>query len=56
MNTHQTYLTELIDHLLKAKNHEAMEKILNGILTPNELEEIPRRLQIINMLKKVLNM
>ena len=52
MNTQHTYLIELIDHLLKATDRRQMEKTLNGILTPNELQEIPRRLQIINMLKE----
>lgn len=50
MNT--KYLTELIEELLKIKNPAIMKNFLVGLLTPQELEEIPTRVQIIKMLKK----
>lgn len=45
-------LNELIDLLLTIKTKEDMENFLLGIFTPKELEEIPRRLNIVKMLKK----
>ncbi len=45
-------LRELIDQLLKHDSKEKMRNFLEGILTPQELEEIPMRLQIVKMLKK----
>lgn len=38
--------------MLKIKTEEGMEDFLLGILTPKELEEIPRRLEIVKMLKE----
>jgi TrpR family trp operon transcriptional repressor len=46
------YLDELIEELLKIKNKSVMENFLYGLLTPQELEEIPTRVQIVKMLKK----
>ena len=43
---------QLRDFLLQIKNKDEMENFLLGILTPQELDEIPMRLQIIKMLKK----
>jgi len=45
-------LSNLIDVLLGIKTKEEMKKFLLGILTPRELDEIPRRLEIVAMLKK----
>ena len=42
----------LIDTLLKFKTREQMYDFLFGILTPKELLEVPKRLAIVNMLKK----
>lgn len=45
-------LLNLIDTLLKFKSQEQMYDFLFGILTPKELIEVPKRLAIVNMLKK----
>ena len=45
-------MKDLIDMFLSIKNKQDMENFLLGILTPKELEEIPKRLQIVKMLKK----
>ena len=45
-------LSKLIDHLLQIKTEKEMLEFLKGILTPQELNEIPTRLQIIKMLKQ----
>lgn len=49
MNTHA--IKELIEALLKAKNHEDMLDLLKGLLTIGEINEIACRLQIIKLLK-----
>jgi len=46
------YQSELVTILLAVKNKKEMADFLYGILTPQELEEIPVRLQIIKLLKK----
>jgi TrpR family trp operon transcriptional repressor len=46
------YLTEFIDTLLQIENKKEMKEFLDGILTPQEMEDIPVRLQIIKMLKE----
>lgn len=46
------YYRELITVLLKIQTPKQMRKFLEGILTPQELSEIPTRLQIVKMLKK----
>lgn len=46
------YFNELIKELLKIKDKEIMENFLLGLLTSQELEEIPTRVQIVKMLKK----
>ncbi len=43
---------QLRDFLLLVKNKEQMENFLLGMLTPQELDEIPTRLEIVKMLKK----
>lgn len=45
-------LDELIETLLQIRIREGMLDFLRGILTPQELDEIPTRLQIVKMLKK----
>jgi TrpR family trp operon transcriptional repressor len=46
------YKEELINSLLKIKTEQEMEAFLRSILTPHELEEVPKRLAIFEMLKK----
>lgn len=43
---------ELIETFLKIKSGEEMLDFLKGILTPNELDQLSTRLQIVKMLKK----
>lgn len=45
------YLNELADIILKLKNRSEMTGFLESILTPEELEQLPVRLQILKMLK-----
>lgn len=45
-------LRELIDEFLKHNSTEKMKNFLVGILTPQEIDEISMRLQIVKMLKK----
>lgn len=45
------YREELLDSLLRVKSKDEMESFLHGILTPQELEELPKRLEIFKMLK-----
>ena len=45
------YTQELIDHLLKADNSQRMEQTLRSLLTPAELSEISKRLQIFKLLE-----
>lgn len=44
-------LQKLIEQLLSIKTTDSMRNFLEGILTPKELEELPRRLEIIKLLK-----
>jgi len=46
------HLDELISSLIAIHNPGEMEAFLRGLLTPGELEEIPKRLEIIKLLKK----
>lgn len=46
------YLNELVQTLAAFSDHKQLRKFLEAILTPKELDEIPKRLQIIKMLKK----
>ena len=52
MNTKSNqYKQELIKHLLTAKDAASMEQLLSDLLTPSELSEISKRLQIFNLLQ-----
>lgn len=51
MNTEERYLDELLEHLLNQTNKAEMQYALQGLLTPTELAEVPKRLQIFKMLK-----
>lgn len=46
------HINNLIETFLKIETKKEMFEFLCGILTPQELEEIPKRLQIVKMLKK----
>lgn len=46
-----SYREELLDSLLLIKTKEEMEAFLVSILTPQELAELPKRLEIFKMLK-----
>ncbi len=48
------YLEELAEVFLKFKRKKEVIEFLKGLLTPKELEEIPKRLQIVKLLKKGL--
>lgn len=50
MNKEQKYLQELAKALVLIDNEELSEEFLTNILTPTELEEISKRLQIVKML------
>lgn len=43
---------KLVDQLLRLKSPKEMANFLEAILTPQELEAIPKRLEIVKMLKK----
>ncbi|MEX2028447.1 MAG: YerC/YecD family TrpR-related protein [Candidatus Curtissbacteria bacterium] len=47
-----THLDFFIDTILAVKTKKEMHMFLLGIFTPQELEEIPTRLQIVKMLKQ----
>ncbi len=51
MNTIDPYTQELLDTLLDAKDPQALLELLQSLLTPAELSEIPKRLQILKRLK-----
>ncbi|MBI2332407.1 MAG: helix-turn-helix domain-containing protein [Chloroflexi bacterium] len=46
------YLDELVQAVLSIKTKSEMQDFFEGILTPQELVEIPNRLAIVKMLKK----
>lgn len=45
-------LTQFIDHIASIEDRAELESFLQAILTPKELEELPKRLQIVKMIKK----
>ncbi|MCP8689619.1 Trp family transcriptional regulator [Marinobacterium sedimentorum] len=49
MNT--LYLNELLDYLLAQQDRDALEKALQDLLTPTELTEVGKRLQILRLLE-----
>jgi TrpR family transcriptional regulator, trp operon repressor len=46
------FLNEFIDKLFEIQTREEMYEFLKGILTLQELEEIPQRLEIVRLLKE----
>ncbi|MBP7774700.1 helix-turn-helix domain-containing protein [Candidatus Woesebacteria bacterium] len=49
---HTKYLNELSDEFLKLKTTHEIASFLDALLTPKEIREIPKRLQIIKLLKR----
>lgn len=49
MNT--PYLDELLEHLLTMQDKPSLEKALSDLLTPTELTEVCKRLQILRLLE-----
>ena len=45
------FFDEFVDELLKIDSRKDMADFLRGILTPSEAAEIPKRLQIVKLLK-----
>ncbi|MFA6475096.1 MAG: Trp family transcriptional regulator [Patescibacteria group bacterium] len=52
MNDTQRYKKNLIHFLTKIDRPEFMAAVLNDLLTPGELAEIAKRLEIITLLKR----
>lgn len=50
MNENIGYIRHLVNHLLDQDSPEALEKALSDLLTASELDDVARRLQIIEML------
>ena len=50
MNTECNYTKQLVAHLLAAEDSASLEKTLHSLLTPSELSEISKRLQIFKLL------
>ncbi len=48
----EKYFNELIEELMKINDKKVMRNFLEGLFTPQELEEIPTRVQIVKMLRK----
>jgi len=46
------YLKQLAQKLIEIKSEKEMQDFLNALFTPKEMEEIPKRLEIVKMLKK----
>ncbi|GAB2600672.1 Trp family transcriptional regulator [Nitrincola alkalisediminis] len=51
MNTKDPYTEAFLDAILAADSHESLMILLESLLTPAELNEIPKRLQILKMLQ-----
>ncbi len=45
-------LKQFIDHIASFEDRAELESFLLAILTPKELEELPKRLEIVKMLKQ----
>lgn len=50
-NNEASYLPELIEYLIAANNGAELDKRLQELLTPSELSEISKRLQIFKWLE-----
>lgn len=51
MNTPE-YFDELLDHFSALETRDQIARALNGLLTPSELSEICKRLQILKLLEE----
>lgn len=51
MNTPDPHTQEFLDTLLASEDRQALLQLLQSLLTPAELHEIPKRLQILKRLK-----
>lgn len=54
MNTSDSNLNELVELLLTAKHAECMHELLVTLLTDAEQRELPKRLEIMRLLKQGL--
>lgn len=45
-------ISSLVQVFLSVKNDEEMKNLLEGLLTPTELEEFVQRIEIVKLLKK----
>ena len=45
-------ISSIVNTVIKAKNEEEMQNLLEGLLTPSETEEIATRLEIVKLLKQ----
>ncbi|MBI3620286.1 helix-turn-helix domain-containing protein [Candidatus Roizmanbacteria bacterium] len=52
MNNSQRKLRLLIDEIMKINDRKTMENFLLGLLTPQEIMELPTRIEIVKLLKK----
>lgn len=52
MDTNVKYISQLVNHLLAQKSEEQMEGVLKRLLTPSELLDVAKRLQIFDMLEQ----
>ena len=50
MSEEREFIKKLVNHLLAQDSPAAMEKALGDLLTASELDDVARRLQIIEML------
>jgi len=51
MNTNKKHIQDLLEHLLTASDPKSLHKLLADLLTPSELSEISKRLQIFRLLE-----
>ena len=52
--TNKKFVNELADAIVSVKDNSLAKSFLKNILTPAELDEISKRLQIVKLLKKGL--
>lgn len=52
MDANLKYISKLVNHLLAQSSEEQMEGALKELLTPGELVDVAKRLQIFRMLEE----
>jgi len=52
MDASLNHITDLVNHLLAQRTAEQMHETLHDLLTPSELAEVAKRLQIFRMLEQ----